>query len=265
MYREDALLAETHYKEAMNDSARMVLGKTFEELDDHGPVITEGEVTCRRVDPTVGRTMTLFGPVTFRRSRYRPLGVRAAVPAERDLGLAVGGMPPAAAVFSMFLMSNLSARTSEDTWQRLYWSSPAANGLITLSAETSRRFGAYSEELMAYLRWGEDLHPDTVALQASLDGVMLRMNEETFENTYYEAVWHKASSGVVAQIDAKGTVLVTMYFACLPEQGKMSLKKQIICEVWHLMEHGRVELGRDLKIYAIAVNTDLKLPHMPIE
>ena len=253
MYREDPLVAETRYKEAINDLARMVLAESFEDLDDHGPVITEGEVTYRRVKPTAGRVMTLFGPVTFCRSRYRPSGDgRSVVPVESTLGLTVGGMTPAAAGFSMFLMSNLSARESEETWRRLCGSGPAASGLIALSAETSRRFEACSEELMAYLRSGEDLHPDTVALQVSLDGVMLRMNEETCGDKYYEAGWREASSGLVAQLDGEGNILATTCFARLPEQGKMSLKKQIGCEVWHLMERGRVELGRDLRIYAIA-------------
>ncbi len=80
--------------------------------------------------------MTLFGPVGFLRSRYRPSGTGALlIPAKAVLGLTAGGMTPAAAGLSMHLMSGLTARESEDAWRRLCGEGPSTASLVRKIAD----------------------------------------------------------------------------------------------------------------------------------
>ena len=69
--------------------------------------------------------MTIFGPVDFRRSRYRPSGRgEAMLPVEATIGLTVCKLTPAAAGLSMYFMSSLTARESEEVWKkrcRILW------------------------------------------------------------------------------------------------------------------------------------------------
>ena len=75
--------------------------------------VEAGGGTYRKAEVTPGRAMTVFGPVDFPRSRYRPSGTGASpVPSEAVLGLTACGMTPAAAGLSMYPMGGLTARGS---------------------------------------------------------------------------------------------------------------------------------------------------------
>ncbi|MYF88569.1 MAG: hypothetical protein F4186_03910, partial [Boseongicola sp. SB0676_bin_33] len=120
LYRDDPLKAEAAFRDMVFGLARSVLKGAFEALDGHGPSLEADGRTYRKADVTPGRAMTMFGPVGFLRSRYRPSGTGASlVPAEAVLGLTACGLTPAAAGLSMYLMSGLTARESEDAWRRL--------------------------------------------------------------------------------------------------------------------------------------------------
>ena len=75
MFRQDPLKAEIVFRDRFNDLARSVLRDTFELIDDHGVSLETGGETYRKIEASTGHAMTLFGPVAYDRSRYRPSGV----------------------------------------------------------------------------------------------------------------------------------------------------------------------------------------------
>ena len=248
MLRQDPLQAGTAFRDRFHELARTIPGDAFERVDDHGDTLEVAGRTCRKVEATKGRAMTMSGPVDFGRSRCRPPGGGASVfPTERVLGLTECGLTPAAAGLSLHLMASLTARESEDAWVRLCGAGPSASSLLQLTAEAGRRFEDRSGDLMAELRAEEELHEDATALLVSLDGVKVRMHAGTVDGQAVEPGWREASSGVVALLDAAGNMVQSRCFGRLPEQGKTSLKAQSSKEAFHW-------LGRkpDLEVVAIA-------------
>ena len=72
-------------------TSRSVLKPAFESRDDHGPTLTVADQSYHQVAVTVGHAMTLFGPVDFERSRYRPSGTGASIiPVACTLGAPLG-------------------------------------------------------------------------------------------------------------------------------------------------------------------------------
>ena len=249
MFRQDPLKAEVAFRDRFHELACSVLRDTFELIDDHGVSLeAEGEI-YRKVEASTGHAMTLFGPVAFDRSRYRPSsgGGEALFPTESVLGLTECGLTPAAAGLSLYFMSNLTARESAEAWERLCGKGPSASTLVQISTEAGRRFEGFSGDLMVELRADEELHEDAVALLVSLDGVMVRMNAETVDGHVVEPGWREASSGIVAMLDAEGNTVQARYFGRLPEQGKTSLKARASQEVFHWLRR-----KEDLKVVAIA-------------
>ena len=187
--------------------------------------------------------MTVFGPVGFRRLRYRPSGTGASlVPAEAVPGLTLA----AAAGLPMHLMSGLTARGSEDMWRRPVGQGPSA-ALVRLSGEVGNRMEECSGEILQGLRKREKLPEGAVSLPVSLDGVMMRMNAGTADRKPTDAGWREASCGVVGLVDAEGTVQESWCSGRLPEAGKVSLKAQLRAEALHWLA-----LTPDLRPAAVA-------------
>ena len=133
----------------------------------------------------------------------------------------------------MALMSSLSARESADIWTRFCRAGPAPSTLVRLSATAGQCLEASSDVVLKALRAQEDVPAQAVTLQASIDGVMMRMNAETAGEDVIEAGWREASCGVVSLLDGDGNALRSHLFGRLPEEGKHSLKAQLSKEVFH--------------------------------
>jgi len=197
--------------------ARSVPADAFGALDGHGPSLEAGGRTYRRAEATPGRAVTVSGPVDFLRSRHRPPGTGASlVPAEAVPGLTACGMTPAAAGLSMYLMSGLTARESEDAWRRICGRGPSAAAGVCMEER--------SGELMEDLRAREEMPDEAVPLLVSPAGVMMRMNAGAEAGKPVEAGWREASCGVVAMVDAGGNILESRYTGRLPEAGRESLR-----------------------------------------
>ena len=176
LYRSDPLEAEGALRDMVFDMTRTVLADAFAALDGHGPSLEANGGMYRKAEVTPGRAMTMFGPVDFLRSRYRPSGTGASVvPAEAVLGLTACGLTPAAAGLSMYLMSGLTARESEDAWRRLCGQGPSTASLVRLSGEAGSRMEACSGALLTGLREREEMPAEAVSLLVSLDEVMMRL------------------------------------------------------------------------------------------
>jgi len=236
MFQADPLEAENRFSNLVGSSCRKVLGNVFENLPDYGRSLEVEGKRYRKVAPTVGQALTLFGPVTFSRSRYRPSNGQGEcfIPAEHVLGLIEGDLTPAASGLSMVLLSNLTARESADIWNRFCGTAPAASTLVRLSAKAGQCLEMCSEEVLNDLREQEDIPVEAVTLHASIDGVMVRMNEKKEGDAVLEeGGWREASCGVVSLLDVDGNKLRSSLFGRLPEQGKLCLKAQVSKEVFH--------------------------------
>ena len=247
--QRDPLTAEQALQIFASLFARAIMVAAIEQLDDHGEYLQVDGRSYRRAEATPGQAMTLFGPVSFMRSRYRPTSGKGAsiFPTEAILGLTEGSMTPAAAGLALWLTANLTARESAETWARLTGSGPAVSSLTGLAGEASRRFeadgGKITDELMAE----EEIHPEAVAVLGCLDGVMLRMHAEEVNGKEIGAGWREASCGVAALLDAEGNMLQSVCLGRLPETGKTSLKAQLSRQLFHWLAQ-----RPDLKLVVIA-------------
>ena len=233
----DPLRAESAFRDELYRLGCTVLSAAFEHVDSDTPSSLEiAGTSYRRMDASPGHALTLFGPITFNRARYRPTSGQGAcfVPAEARLELTASGFTPAAACLSMALMSSLTARESADIWGRFCGAGPATSTLVRLSATAGQCLESCSQDVLEELRAQEDVSAEAVTLHASIDGVMLRMNAETAGEDVIEAAgWREASCGVVSLLDGDGNRLWSRYFGRLPEEGKHSLKAQLSNEVFH--------------------------------
>jgi len=236
MFQADPLTAETVFRDEVCGMCRTIMGKAFESFYDYGASLeVEGE-RYRKVAPSTGQAMTLFGAVEFSRSRYRPSRGRGKcfIPTEHILGLIEGDLTPAAAGLSMMLLSSLTARESAAVWERVSGEGPSVSTLLRLTGEAGRCLEEYSDEIMADLRKQEELPENAATIHASIDGVMLRMNEKKQgDGVIEEGGWREASSGIVSVLDVEGNVLDRTYLGRLPEEGKQSLKMQVSHQVFY--------------------------------
>ena len=248
LFRENPLVAEHTFRETLFGVARSVLKPTFEALDDHGPTLTVADQSYHRVAVTSGGAMTMFGPVDFDRSRYRPSGKGPSIiPAECTLGLTTGGLTPAAAGVAMSLLSGLPAHESEEAWRQFGVQGPATASLRRLAADVGNEMATGADELLSAVRDREALPTGTASLLVSLDGVMMRMNTETVGETATDAGWRAAAGGVIGFVDADGNLLDARCFGQLPEAGKETLKSQLSAELFHWLT-----VDPDLKVVAVA-------------
>ena len=250
LFQANPLRAETAFRDANTAMCRMLLGKVFESIDDQGQFLdVEGE-RYRKVAPTTGRAMTLYGPVDFARPRYRSSSgpSESIVPKEITLGLTEGGQTPAAAHFSMMLLSCLTARESADILKQVSGEGSSTSTLARLSAKAGRCLEESWTEVMDALRKQEEIPENASLIQISLDGVMMRMNAGKIgDDVIEDARWREASCGVVTLLDNDGDRLQSRYFGRLPKGKKQSLKTQIRQELDHLQSQ-----NPDLKLVVTA-------------
>ena len=225
-----------------------VYARTCERLDDFGPSVVCDGTVYRKVAPTRGRAMTVIGPVPFMRSRYRPDGSgRSICPVDALLGLAEGGVTPAAAETSLYLASQLPVRQAEEVWRRFTGAGPSASSITRLTEAEGARWAECEREELAAMREREPIPGQAASAHLSLDGVMLRMLAETEGDGSLPAGWREASTGAIELLDGNGEPMSCRYLGRLPEPGKRELKRQLSDELF------RVTGQRpDLKVVAVA-------------
>ena len=248
LFYKDSILAENLIFDSVIEIGRAALKPVLEGLDPQESKIVIDGKSYHKVDPTSKIIQTLLGPVKIDRSRYRPSGKgEALVPADIILGLTTGNMTSAAAQLSMYLMSIMTARESQETWQRILGDGPSKASLVRLSSDVGKCMEKSSDAVLEQLREQETIPSDATSLLMGLDGVMMPMLEEMVGGKIRAAGWREASCGVVALLNAKGKILKIRYFGRLPESGKLSLKSQLSAEASHWLK-----IKPDLKIVAVA-------------
>jgi hypothetical protein len=218
----------------------------------------------RRV--SMGEYTTLFGDLEIERSTYQRAGRgRVGVPVDLRLGIVERRYTPRV---TRLIAHATAVMTAEDAASFLEQA-----GVATVSSSTVHRMAlamaarheTMSEEVTARVRDADPIPVGTVAVQAALDGVMVpqdgehcgRRGRKTDEphaprwRSRYELgpmlgpagtdngggrMWHEASVGTLAFIDAEGHVLKTTYLARMPEPGKATLVEQLHDELMAVVE-----------------------------
>ena len=167
--------------------------------------------------------MSSIGPVKFKQRRYRSArgSGKSFILTEQQLELTERGLTPAAASFSMALLSCLTARERADFWKRVVREGPSLCTLVKLCSEAGRGLEECSTEVMDELRKQEELPDNASMVQVGLDGVIKRMNaEKNGDEVIEEGGWREASCGVVTARNDDGNRLQSRYIDRPPDGKK---------------------------------------------
>ena len=112
---------------------RAAVGDYIEARDvEEGPVHREGQVFYRAA-PTQKTIHTLFGPVTFSRSRYRVhSGSSSIAPVDESLGLVDGYLTVPAAYRALLVMDHCTPRDAAKLFEKLGGMNPSSSHLRRL-------------------------------------------------------------------------------------------------------------------------------------
>ncbi len=219
---------------------RAAVGDYIEARDDEqGPIHREGQVFYRAA-PTP--KTTLFGPVTYCRSRYRARN-SSIMPVDESLGLVDGYLTVPAAYRALLVMDHCTPRDAAKLFGKLGGMNPSSSHLRRLLVTAGDLWKEKGQAALDEIREAKPVPSEAVSFAVSLDGVMVALRPDEHE----EACWREASCGTISFHDADGNRLETLYFAQMPEAGKTTLKAQITEEVEHIRK-----VRPDLQIVAVA-------------
>ena len=234
---------ETELLERMFAVCRVTLRDYVEARDDrNGPTRQDGQVFYRSA-PTRKTINTLFGSVTFSRSRHRTyLGSSSFVPVDDSLGLIDGYLTIPAAYRALLVIDHCTPRDAAELFEKLGGMNPSASHLRRLSMTAGELWKAKGKAALDEIR---KVGPPAAAVSfaVSLDGVMVALRSDGHE----KACWREASCGAISFHDGDGNRLDTVYFSRMPEAGKVTLKAQIMEEVACIRK-----ARPDLRLVAIA-------------
>ena len=233
---------ETELMEHAFTICRAAVGDYIEARDDEeGPVRREGQVFYRAA-PTRKTINTLFGPVTFYRSRYRTRN-SSIMPVDESLGLVDGYLTIPAAYRALLVMDHCTPRDAAKLFEKLGGMNPSSSHLQRLLVTAGNLWKEKGEVVMDEIRKAKPVPAEAVSFAVSLDGVMVPLRPDEHE----EACWREASCGTISFHDADGNRLDTLYFARMPEAGKVTLKAQLAEEVAYIRK-----VRPDLQVAAVA-------------
>ena len=225
--------AELRVRESVNALGCEVLGAWVEGLDDGALRVEWDDQSWFRVPATT--IMTTLGPVTYKRARYRHGAHQTSlVPVDESLGLVNDFLTRPAARLGLMMMGYSTAREAEAFFSEMGAMTPSASTLQQLACSLHERWEGLGPQAMDAVRDTDDIPPEAVSASVSLDGVMVALRAG--EDGRDQACWREAACGTVAFHDRDGERLRTLYFARMPESGKLALKAQLASEVAHIRQ-----------------------------
>ncbi len=166
---------------------RTALCDYIEARDERdGPSRRDGQV-CYRMPPTRKTINTLFGQVTFSRSRYR-MFPGTVVPVDDSLGLIDGYLTIPAAYRALLVVDHCTPRDAAELFRKLGGMNPSASHLQRLSATAGKLWKEKGEAALDEIR--KATQAEAVSFAVSLDGVMVAMQPDEERK---EACWREAS------------------------------------------------------------------------
>lgn len=226
------------------------VGEQLERLDVTLPELRIDGVLYRRVVSGVGEYMTAAGLVKVLRARYRAAGTngRSECPLELRAGIVEGFFTPLAARMGLWVVTHLTPEEGERLFRELGGMSPSRSTLDRLPKAMSEKWEARRERWESEVRQHEERVAQSAILAVSLDGVMAPMKDGQREarreqsrsqgkQTRGPAGFREVGCGTLSHYDSEGERLSTLRVARMPEPKKATLKRQLVAEVEHALEH----------------------------
>ena len=248
--RDQGPRAFAQLEEGLMDQAfaicRSALRGCIEARADGDKRVRHDDRTYYRSLPTNKTICTLFGRVTYTRPRYRTASRGSSfVPVDESLGLFDSYLTVPASYRAVLMLDHCTSRDAAALFEKLGGMNPSASQLHRLGEVAGRLWKEGGDMAMDAIRRAERIPAAAVSFAVSLDGVMvpIRPHEDGREDTS----WREASCGTISFHDADGIRLDTLYFARMPEAGKVTLKQQLDDEVAHIRK-----VRPDLRLAAVA-------------
>lgn len=158
---------------------REVLGEELARLDIDRPTVEVGGLVHRQVERCEETYFSASGPVRVERSLYstRAPGERAICPLELRAGIVEGRWTPLAAKQAVWVVAHLTPGEGEELFRRMGNMTPSKSSLDRLPKLISKKWETNRAEFEAALRKEEAVPQEAAAIAASLDGVMLRIED----------------------------------------------------------------------------------------
>ena len=208
------------------------MGRTIEALEKGRPTVERDGTLFTRVPKPRKTIMSVFGPVTYKRHRYRRASSSSVVPVDEQVGLVADTFTQSAGELGVFLYSQLPAHACHEVCQRFGGMSLTPSTLQRLARETADAWEEVRGEALEDIRAAEGIPEGAVGACVSLDGVMVPLRDET--NGSLTTRYREASCGTVSWYDGGGERLVTTALGRMPEKYKATLKEQLEEEVAHV-------------------------------
>ncbi len=224
---------------------RELLAEELMRYDMSADEIEVDQIEYRRTLTSPETYLTIAGPVTIRRSLYRPVRVEGPTlcPLELRAGILAGYWTPRAARQAAFAMAHLPTGDCEALFAELGGMHPSRPSLDRLPKTLSPHWEAQRQVWEAHLRTQEALDPQAAIVAISVDGVTLRMKAQTPQDPRHQPGKHasgptgqrEAGCGSVVVYDGQGERLQTVRYARMPERRKVTLQQEVQTEVASLL------------------------------
>ncbi len=132
------------------------------------------------------------------------------------------------------MTSHCPARDAHEILAGIGGASPSVSTLQRVTRSMNADLEALPSGRRTRIRSAEDIPADARSSSVSLDGVMVPLTKG--EDGRSGGSWREASCGAVSFQDAQGQRRKTVYFGCMPEAGKATLKAEIEREVARIRE-----------------------------
>jgi hypothetical protein len=221
------------------------------ELARHEPeareVLIDGERHVRVVEG-VGTYMTVLGPVSVSRGRYRSVrNGPTLVPMEANAGVVEGFWTPKAAKVAALAVTDLTPGRAAALFAELGSLPASRSSFDRLPKSLGARWEADRLAFEASLRQSEEVPAEAASVAVSLDGVMVSMKDGSRSARKAAARARgrrdsgpvgrrEATVGALSFYDEDGNRLCTRRVARMPETGQVTLRAQLHAELEHVRE-----------------------------
>jgi hypothetical protein len=189
--------------------------------------------------------MTAAGEVTVERWLYKDRSdpeARTIAPMELRTGIVAGFWTPEAAKQGLWVVSQMTPKKAAENFARTGTMRPSKSSLDRLPKAVSEQWEAERDDLEMKLREKLSIPANAVTLAISIDGVLAAMEgtEPTAKRAKAAAEgriikgpvgYREIGCAALSFCDAKGDLIAAVRMARAPEEGKATLKAQVIADV----------------------------------
>ena len=161
---------ECFLKDLLNETRGAALGRHIESLEDGKPTVERDGKVFTRVDKTPKTVMSLFGPVTYVRHRYRRAASPSVVPVDEAVSLMINYFTEPAGKLAVFLYSQLPAAGCREICQRVGGMTLTQSTLQHLAGGMADAREEIDDEALDDIRATEGLPEGAATTCVSLDG-----------------------------------------------------------------------------------------------